>query len=121
MTNNTEQDVLKRIDFECIRLQDFASCARNQCAFESMVDIRDAACMHLLWLNDLVSKLSDSSKTVIGVTARRLLTECVNGIQHYPPTADWGQVFHFCASTSWEVQEQVRYLMGACDTEQQPL
>lgn len=115
--NEVEQDILKRMDFEFVRLQDFARSARNQCSFGVMEDTRDAACMHMLWLYDLVLRLPVSSKSALGVTDLRTLSECVEGIKEGADKPDWGKVFFFCASCSWSLQEQVRCLLSAASKE----
>ena len=117
MMNDIERTTLERMDFECVRLEDFAKSARNQCAFEVMEDIRDAACMHVLWLYDLVMRLPVCSKSALGVTDLQKLSECAKDIKKGVDGPDWGAMFHFCASCSWSLQEQVRQLLSADDKE----
>ena len=117
MMNDIERDVLERMDFECTRLEDFARAARNECVFEVTEDIRDAACMHILWLNDLVLRLPSMSKAALSVKALHTLQECVDGIKKGSDGPSWGTVFFFCTSCSWDLQEQIRLLLSADDKE----
>lgn len=111
MITDIDRDILKRIDFECTRLQDFAYYARNRGVFELMADTRDATYMHMSWLNDLISELSASSRSTLSVSALKILSSCVESIKQESSSLLNDDIFHFCTVISWDIQAQVRDLL----------
>ncbi len=92
---------------ECMRLQDFARCAKNGPTFEVCEDTRDAACMHLVWLNNLLTdNVRYPCNAVVSSIIERI-SKAVDTILNDREHIDWSEIFFICASLSRELFQHV--------------
>lgn len=102
-----DKETSRAIVAECIRLHDFAACTKNSPTFEACVDTRDAACMHLVWLSDLlICNVRYPCDAVVSSIISRV-SEAAEIILYDREHIDWSEIFFICASLSRELFQHI--------------